>query len=88
MWETVPRELSGQKGSRENKALQERSTTIHRTWRKKFLDKLHAAGLHMEKVPRDLTFPCCINRSLAQGQWHRALAPVEQPGLAGSQAGA
>lgn len=56
MWETVPRELSGQKGSRENRALQERSTTIHRTWRKKFLDKLHAAGLHMEKVPRDLTF--------------------------------
>ncbi|XP_013041644.3 anoctamin-7 [Anser cygnoides] len=49
VWETVPRELSGQKGSRENRALQERSTTIHRTWRKKFLDKLHAAGLHMEK---------------------------------------
>ncbi|GAB0193336.1 anoctamin-4 [Grus japonensis] len=49
VWETIPRELSGQQDSRENGGLQERSATTHRTWRKKFLDKLHAAGIHMEK---------------------------------------
>ncbi|XP_009891388.1 PREDICTED: anoctamin-7 [Charadrius vociferus] len=55
VWETIPWELSRQQDSRENGDLQETSATIHRTWRKKFLDKLHAAGIHMEKVPRDLT---------------------------------
>lgn len=55
VWETVPWELSRQQDSCENGDLQETSATIHRTWRKKFLDKPHAAGIHMEKVPRDLT---------------------------------
>lgn len=54
VWETVPQELSGQQDSRENGDMQERSATIHRTWRKKFLDELHTAGIHMEKVPGDL----------------------------------
>ncbi|XP_074449128.1 anoctamin-7 [Larus michahellis] len=49
VWETVPQELSGQQDSRENGDMQERSATIHRTWRKKFLDELHTAGIHMEK---------------------------------------
>ncbi|NXQ94870.1 ANO7 protein, partial [Sagittarius serpentarius] len=49
VWETVPWKLSGQQDSRENGDLQETSATIHRTWRKKFLDELHAAGIHMEK---------------------------------------
>ncbi|NXK18176.1 ANO7 protein, partial [Arenaria interpres] len=49
VWETVPWELSGQQDSCENRDLQETSATIHRTWRKKFLDKLHASGIHMEK---------------------------------------
>ncbi|NXE03857.1 ANO7 protein, partial [Lophotis ruficrista] len=49
VWETVPWELSGQQASRKNEGLQERSAAIHRTWRKTFLDKLHAAGIHMEK---------------------------------------
>ncbi|KAM6198642.1 LOW QUALITY PROTEIN: anoctamin-7 [Sarcoramphus papa] len=49
VWETVPWELSRQQESCENRDLQERSATIHRTWRKKFLDKLYAAGIHMEK---------------------------------------
>ncbi|NXO50169.1 ANO7 protein, partial [Aramus guarauna] len=49
VWETVLTELSGQQDSRENRGLQETSATTHRTWRKKFLDKLHAAGIHMEK---------------------------------------
>ncbi|KAM9615708.1 LOW QUALITY PROTEIN: anoctamin-7 [Morphnus guianensis] len=48
VWETVPWELSGQQDSRKNRDLQERSATIHKTWRKKFLDELHAAGIHME----------------------------------------
>ncbi|KAM9279352.1 anoctamin-7 isoform 3-T3 [Morus bassanus] len=53
VWETVPWELSGQQDSHENGDLQNRSATIHRTWRKKFLDKLHAAGILMEKaLPR------------------------------------
>ncbi|PKU43148.1 anoctamin-7 [Limosa lapponica baueri] len=49
VWETVPWELSGQQDSCENRHLQETSATIHRTWRKNFLDKLHASGIHMEK---------------------------------------
>uniref|UniRef100_A0A8B9M6C1 Anoctamin n=1 Tax=Accipiter nisus TaxID=211598 RepID=A0A8B9M6C1_9AVES len=49
VWETVPYELSRQQDSRKNRDLQERSATIHRTWRKKFRDELHAAGIHMEK---------------------------------------
>ncbi|KAM7107033.1 anoctamin-7 [Ciconia maguari] len=49
VWETVCWELRGQQDSRENGGLQERSATIHRTWQKLFLDKLHAAGIHMEK---------------------------------------
>ncbi|KAM6389409.1 LOW QUALITY PROTEIN: anoctamin-7 [Pluvialis apricaria] len=49
VWETIPWELSGQQDSLENGDLQDTSATIHRTWRKMFLDKLHAAGLHMEK---------------------------------------
>ncbi|NXN36475.1 ANO7 protein, partial [Rhinoptilus africanus] len=49
VWETVPWELSGQQDSCKNRDMQERSATIHRTWRKKFLDELHAAGIHMEK---------------------------------------
>ncbi|NXG93037.1 ANO7 protein, partial [Stercorarius parasiticus] len=49
VWETVPWELSGQQDSRENGDMQERSATTHRTWRKKFLDELHTAGIHMEK---------------------------------------
>ncbi|XP_068810871.1 anoctamin-7 isoform X9 [Struthio camelus] len=50
VWETVPREHIKQKDSSENKGLRERSAIIHRTWRKKFLDKLLAAGIHMEKA--------------------------------------
>ncbi|PKK18614.1 anoctamin 7 [Columba livia] len=49
VWETLPWELSGQQDSHENRGLQEGSATIHKTWRKKFLDNLHAAGIHMEK---------------------------------------
>ncbi|XP_013795136.2 anoctamin-7 isoform X1 [Apteryx mantelli] len=49
VWETVPRELIKQKDSSENKGLRERSAIIHKTWRKKFLDKLLDAGIHMEK---------------------------------------
>ncbi|NXT49923.1 ANO7 protein, partial [Pluvianellus socialis] len=49
VWETIPWELSRQQGSHKNGDLQETSATIHRTWRKKFLDKLHAAGIRMEK---------------------------------------
>ncbi|NXQ81864.1 ANO7 protein, partial [Nyctibius grandis] len=49
VWETVPWERSGQQDSRENGGLQGTSATIHKTWRKTFLDKLHAAGIHMEK---------------------------------------
>ncbi|XP_009282514.1 PREDICTED: anoctamin-7 [Aptenodytes forsteri] len=49
VWETIPWDLSRQLDSHENRGLQERSATIHRTWRKNFLDKLHAAGIHMEK---------------------------------------
>ncbi|XP_065496258.1 anoctamin-7 [Caloenas nicobarica] len=49
VWETVPWEPSGQQDSHENRGLQEGSATIHKTWRKKFLDNLHAAGIHMEK---------------------------------------
>ncbi|NXC37579.1 ANO7 protein, partial [Penelope pileata] len=48
VWETVPKELSRQQ-SRKSRALQERSAAVHRAWRKRFLDKLHAAGLRMEK---------------------------------------
>ncbi|NXC72478.1 ANO7 protein, partial [Anhinga anhinga] len=49
VWETNLWELSRQQDKRENGDLPKRSATIHRTWRKKFLDKLHAAGIHMEK---------------------------------------
>uniref|UniRef100_A0A8B9P8S5 Anoctamin n=1 Tax=Apteryx owenii TaxID=8824 RepID=A0A8B9P8S5_APTOW len=49
VWETVPRELIKRKDSSENKGLRERSAIIHKTWRKKFLDKLLDAGIHMEK---------------------------------------
>ncbi|NXF34107.1 ANO7 protein, partial [Nyctibius bracteatus] len=49
VWETIPWEQSGQQDSHENRGLQGRSATIHKTWRKTFLDKLHAAGIHMEK---------------------------------------
>uniref|UniRef100_A0A8C3KA56 Anoctamin n=1 Tax=Calidris pygmaea TaxID=425635 RepID=A0A8C3KA56_9CHAR len=41
----VPWELSGQQDSCENWDLQETSATIHRTWRKKFLDNLIFAGV-------------------------------------------
>lgn len=41
VWETIPPELSWQQDSCENRDLQERSAAIHRTWRKKCLDKLH-----------------------------------------------
>ncbi|KAK2538718.1 Ano7 [Columba livia] len=50
VWETLPWELSGQQDSHENRGLQEGSATIHKTWQKKFLDNLHAAGIHMEKL--------------------------------------
>ncbi|NXS99153.1 ANO7 protein, partial [Jacana jacana] len=49
VWETTPWEPSGQRDSSENRDLQETSAAIHRTWRKNFLDKLHASGIHMEK---------------------------------------
>ncbi|XP_010181264.1 PREDICTED: anoctamin-7 [Mesitornis unicolor] len=49
VWESVPWEQSGQQDSCESGGSQETSTTTHRTWRKAFLDKLHAAGIHMEK---------------------------------------
>ncbi|XP_009081914.1 PREDICTED: anoctamin-7 [Acanthisitta chloris] len=49
VWETIPRELSREQDTCENRDLQERSAAIHRTQRKKFLDKLHAAGIRMEK---------------------------------------
>ncbi|XP_065700767.1 anoctamin-7 [Patagioenas fasciata] len=49
VWETVPWELSVQEDSHGNSGLQDGSATIHKTWRKKFLDNLHAAGIHMEK---------------------------------------
>ncbi|KAM6258925.1 LOW QUALITY PROTEIN: anoctamin-7 [Spheniscus humboldti] len=49
VWETIPWDLSRQQDSHENRGLQERSATIHRTWRNNFLDKLYAAGIHMEK---------------------------------------
>ncbi|NXA41326.1 ANO7 protein, partial [Eudromia elegans] len=51
VWETVPRELMKPKESSENKGVRERSAIIHRTWRKRFLDKLLDTGIHMEKVP-------------------------------------
>lgn len=54
VWETIPQELSWQQET-ENRDLQERSAAIHRTWRKKLLDKLLSAGIRIEKVPRDLT---------------------------------
>ncbi|NXP13438.1 ANO7 protein, partial [Thinocorus orbignyianus] len=49
VWETTPWELSGQQDGCENRDLQDTSATIHRTWRKNFLDKLHASGICMEK---------------------------------------
>ncbi|NXT95882.1 ANO7 protein, partial [Anhinga rufa] len=49
VWETVLWELSRQQDKREKGDLLKTSATIHRTWRKKFLDKLHAAGIRMEK---------------------------------------
>ncbi|XP_064311905.1 anoctamin-7 [Phalacrocorax carbo] len=49
VWETEPWELSGQQDSCKNGDVPKRPATIHRTWRKKFLDKLHAAGIRMEK---------------------------------------
>ncbi|XP_061861304.1 anoctamin-7 [Colius striatus] len=49
VWETVPCELSRQQHSPEAGAVQGGSAAIHSTWRKKFLDELHAAGIHMEK---------------------------------------
>ncbi|NXE56072.1 ANO7 protein, partial [Casuarius casuarius] len=49
VWETVPRKLIKRKDSSESKGLRERSAIIHRTWRKKFLDKLLDAGIHMEE---------------------------------------
>lgn len=96
MWETVPWELSRQQDSCENRDLQERSATIHRTWRKKFLDKLHAAGIHMEKVPGDLTsnfYPAGITAALlcesGGGMPCRGGPRMGgEPGLAGSRAGA
>ncbi|NWX46080.1 ANO7 protein, partial [Steatornis caripensis] len=49
VWESVPQELSGQQDGHGNGDSQERSATVRRTWRKNFLDKLDAAGIHMEK---------------------------------------
>ncbi|NXJ67591.1 ANO7 protein, partial [Rostratula benghalensis] len=49
VWESTPWEPSGQQESSGNKDVQETPATIHRTWRKNFLDKLHASGIHMEK---------------------------------------
>uniref|UniRef100_A0A8C6YJX4 Anoctamin n=1 Tax=Nothoprocta perdicaria TaxID=30464 RepID=A0A8C6YJX4_NOTPE len=49
VWETIPRELLKPKDSSENKGVRERSAIIHRTWRKRFLDKLLDIGIHMEK---------------------------------------
>ncbi|XP_035755956.1 anoctamin-7 [Egretta garzetta] len=48
VWETVPWEPSGQPDSPKNGGSRERAA-IHRTWRKRFLDKLLAAGIRMEK---------------------------------------
>ncbi|KAM6304950.1 LOW QUALITY PROTEIN: anoctamin-7 [Aegotheles albertisi] len=68
VWETIPGELSRQQDTRKNGDLQERSATIHRTWWKKFLDNLHAAGIHIAKVPGDPTSvsPCGIAQSHLQ----------------------
>lgn len=69
MWETIPEELSWQQDSCENRDVQ-RSAAIHRTWRKKFLDKLHSAGIHIEKVPSALTpdfYPLVVNAALICG---------------------
>ncbi|NXE84125.1 ANO7 protein, partial [Cochlearius cochlearius] len=48
VWETVPWEPSGQPESPGSGGSRERAA-IHRTWRKRFLDKLLAAGIRMEK---------------------------------------
>ncbi|KAM9274843.1 LOW QUALITY PROTEIN: anoctamin-7 [Cariama cristata] len=81
VWETIPWERSGLQDSHENGDLQERSATIHRTWRKDFLDKLRAAGIHMEKhvthvekkVVRYLLLaaPWSVLRYYAEGLWLR-----------------
>lgn len=97
MWETLPWELSGQQDSHENRGLQEGSATIHKTWRKKFLDNLHAAGIHMEKVARDLASDFCppppITRGvlcdLGRGRPHYGCPRMGgEPRFVGSRAGA
>lgn len=72
VWETIPWELSWEQDSCENRDLQERSAAIHRTWRKEFLDKLHSAGIHIEKEPGDLTpdfHPPVVNTAFTCGLW-------------------